>query len=160
MINRSAAAGLRRLAVAAATWSAARASSSNTGWRFSWGSRRRDRQHRRRHPVTARPRPGTISSPARLAPCVDCTSSPPAPNACSTGPSSSNRRCTSSNSSNSNSNRRRCPSSRYSARARCLSSPRPRSTPAPIRPRPPWPRSRTTRRTRTVSTTRWAFKIL
>lgn len=125
-----------RLAV---TWSAERAS---TGWRFSWGSRRRVRQHRRRLPATVPRRPATISLPARPAPCVGSISSLPAPNACSTGPNS-----------RSLSNHLRSPNSKCSTPTRCPSNRQLRSTPAPTRRRPPWPRLPTTPRTRTASTT-------
>lgn len=135
----------------ALTWSAARA---NTGWRFSWGSRRRDRPRRRRLPVTVPLHPETISLPARPAHCAGCTSSLPAPNACSIGPRRYNSNSTCSN-RHSRSNRRRCPSSRCSGPARCPSNRRLRSTPAPIRPRLPWPRLLTTRKTRTILITRW-----
>lgn len=135
----------------ALTWSAARA---NTEWRFSWGSRRRDRPRRRRLPVTVPLHPETISSPARPAHCAGCTSSLPAPNACSTGPRRYNSNSICSN-RHSRSNRRQCPSSRCSGPARCPSNRRLQSTPAPILPRLPWPRLPTTRKTRTISKIRW-----
>lgn len=138
----------------ALTWSAARA---NTEWRFSWGSRRRDRPRRRRLPVTVPRHPVTISSLARPAHCAGSTSSLPAPNACLTGPNNNNNNSstttttrTCSTNSRNRSNRRRRLSSRCSGPARCPSNRRSRSTPAPIRPRPPWPRLPTTRKTRTI----------